>query len=428
MSYNAIVSRIKIRPHPNADNLAIGTAMGTDVIVGKDTEDGSLGILFPDGGQLSEEFLKQNNLLYRTDRDGKIIDGYFGSKRRVRAQAFRGVKSYGFWIPISSVGYCADASKLIEGYEFCEINGKKICNKYVSQSTARALSAKENNKSQGKPGPSAVMPEHFDTKALRHKTGALPQGKIIFLTEKLHGTSGRFGFVKTKRYSDLPWYKKIVNYFSKIFPEYSEGYEYINGSRRVNFVKSLSDSFCKDGFRFAATSKIEGKLKKGETIYFEIVGWVNESATIMPSTQKLNKELKKEYGNKMTFSYGCEDGKNEVYVYRIAYTNEDGDQFDMSREQMEDRCLELGLKPVPLIDFVSSDEVGTYEKLVEICEEIILTQKHSTLDNRHVMEGICCTWYDGAKCETVKHKGFDFLLVEGIIKEDDSVEDIEESA
>ena len=36
------------------------------------------------------------------------------------------------------------------------------------------------------------------------------------------------------------------------------------------------------------------------------------------------KSFIKQYGNETTFSYGCEPGQSDMYVYRMTMTNEDG--------------------------------------------------------------------------------------------------------
>lgn len=427
MSYCAIVAKIKVRPHPNADKLKIGTVCGSDCIVGIDVEDGELGVFFPDGGQLSLEFLEKNNLLYRNDKDGKRIDGYFGPSRRVRAMSLRGIKSYGFWTRCASLCYTGqDVSTLGEGYEFSALNGHDICNKYITPQTLRSI---HNKQIQGKSCKSISFPEHFDTKQLKHQLDPLPESKTLYITEKLHGTSGRYGYVKVKNPISLSWWKKLINREVNLYPTSSEAYEYVNGSRRVNLYQSLTDSYYKDGFRFNLTKPLEGKLKKGEIIYFEIVGWVNESTPIMScvNTKKLGHDARTRYGDNMIFSYGNEAGKNHIRVYRIAYTNDDGEQVDLAYPQMVERCCDLGIKSVPLLDTILSSELGSYNELVKHCDKILEKNNGSTLDKRHLMEGVCITWYDAGKCITLKHKSFDFLLAEGIVKDDESSVDMEES-
>ena len=133
MSYSAIVARVNVRPHPNADRLQIGNVNGIQVIVGIDTQDGELGVYFPSDGQLSEEFAAANDLIRRKNEDGTYSGGMFDVNRRVRAMNLRGIKSDGFWCPLDYFNFSAvSASMLKEGDSFTEINGIPICNKYVT--------------------------------------------------------------------------------------------------------------------------------------------------------------------------------------------------------------------------------------------------------------------------------------------------------
>jgi hypothetical protein len=85
MSYNAIVARIHTRPLPGSDNIILGSCRGYQVIVGKNIEDGQLGVFFEAGGQLSEGFAAANDLVRRKDAEGKPAGGYFEENRRVKA-------------------------------------------------------------------------------------------------------------------------------------------------------------------------------------------------------------------------------------------------------------------------------------------------------------------------------------------------------
>ena len=69
--YNAIVCKVKVFPHPNADKIALGNAHGFQIIVSKDTPDDQMGLFFPPDGQLSEEYATANDLVGYTDDDGK---------------------------------------------------------------------------------------------------------------------------------------------------------------------------------------------------------------------------------------------------------------------------------------------------------------------------------------------------------------------
>lgn len=62
--YKAYITQLKdVRPHPNADRLVLGTCFGNTVCLDLSAVEGEVGIYFPEGGQLSLEFCKHNNLL-----------------------------------------------------------------------------------------------------------------------------------------------------------------------------------------------------------------------------------------------------------------------------------------------------------------------------------------------------------------------------
>ena len=98
MAYKAkVIVANDIIQHPNADNLNLLRYGGVQFVVSKSLTQGMLVVLFPEDGQLSHNFCKANNL-YRDSSKNKnpLKTGFFEDSRRVRAQPFRGQKSYGF--------------------------------------------------------------------------------------------------------------------------------------------------------------------------------------------------------------------------------------------------------------------------------------------------------------------------------------------
>src|SRR5262249_4631144 len=104
VSYQAIVSAITVRPHPNANKLQLGTVHGHQVVVGLDVKDGQLGVFFPTDGQLSHDMCRSNDLYNESTCKELGLTanhyGYFSENRRVRAQKFRGEKSDGVWFEL----------------------------------------------------------------------------------------------------------------------------------------------------------------------------------------------------------------------------------------------------------------------------------------------------------------------------------------
>jgi hypothetical protein len=190
---NAIVTRLcAVRPHPNADRLKLATVLGAQVIVGLDAKDGDLVVYFDSNLQLSPEYLYFNNLYAKSElnKDG-AQKGYFGNNGRVKAQKFRGEISNGLAMPLSSLIFPGaiqhyDDLDLQEGDEFTHINGVKICEKYIIPE----VHPTDRSKKQILRLLTDMFHLHWDTKQLMRKKERIAPG-IIYIEEKIHGTSGR---------------------------------------------------------------------------------------------------------------------------------------------------------------------------------------------------------------------------------------------
>ena len=431
MSYKAIVSRIHTRPLPGSDNIVLGTCQGYQVIVGKNIEDGQLGVFFEAGGQLSEGFASANDLVRRKDADGKPAGGYFEPHRRVKAVKMRGAKSEGYWCPLDSLAYTgANLENLTEGFEFSDLNGHPICNKYFTPETLRAQAA-NGKKSQKE---NIMFAKHIDTTPFKRGMNMIPEGAVIYISEKLHGTSFRYSHVLEE--SEIE-YRGLMKFVAKWLnlPTTRREWVYLNGSRNVVLEKRAPGAegyYGKEDFRRHATSGIA--LHKGEVIYGELVGYTETGAPIMSpqSTSGLNdKAVKSRFGDTITYRYGAEDGQCKTYIYRITRVNEDGHAVDLSWPQMVNRCRELGLTPVPLIESFIFD--GDYEKLAERVS--VLTDGESgmdalpsRLDTSHIQEGVVIRYESEHGTDWLKSKSITFGLLEGYLKDSDSYVDAEEIA
>lgn len=434
--YKATVLKIKnVRPHPNADKVQLATCHGNQVVVGLEVEEGHFGAYFPSDGQLSHEFCHANNL-YREASLNKFPDekgGMFDSNRRVRAQKFRGEISDGFWVPLHYFGFIQVSGLDVEGFEFDEWCGVHICNKYVTPNTASAVQ-KNNNKKTRTAKTSVMFKEHFDTEHFGKYLHEFKKEELIVITEKLHGTSGRVAHVLIDR--TLNWKDRIAKFFGVRVAEQEWGY--LNGTRRVVLEETSGTQYHDPTIREIAFNKFKGNLRKGETVYFEIVGYETNGTPIMPgvNVSKLNdRELLKKYGNLMYYSYGCEPLTCEIYVYRITITNEDGQSVDLCWNDVKSRSLEIGVNHVPEMGTTSmdklwdsnrtGDEKDVQEDLFEMVDH--LAQGNSMLDERHLKEGVCVRIDQyGIKPKVYKHKSFNFKVLEGIIK-DSGVVDSEEA-
>lgn len=426
MSYVAVIGRIKVRPHPNADRLLLGNCLGNQVIVGLDTKEGAIGCYFPTDGQLSDRMCQENNLYTVSARARLGLQeapaggtGFFDHNRRVRCQRFRQERSDGLWMPLESLTWTGiDLSKLKEGDTFTELGGYEVCRKYYTPATLRVIGSKKAGRREAR-----CFPKHEDTKQFRFVADTIPEGSIIYITEKLHGTSGRVGFVWDE--TPLRGWRRLLAYYAGKRPVQA-GWTYLNGSKNVILEKTVGAGwYGTNDFRYNVVQGLDGKLQKGEVLYFEIVGWVRDGTPIMPPhdvTKTGLSDIKAQYGNQMHYTYGCPNGTCRMYVYKIVNVNVDGVARELPWTQVVARCHELEVNHVPLL-------VGPYimedaARLRSVVETN--TEGPSTLDATQIREGVVVRAESSQGISYAKSKQFAFGVMEGYLAENEAFVDPEE--
>ena len=453
--YTAYVCKIKnIRAHPNANKLLLGECFGNTVCVPLDYTENMLVIYFPTDGQLSEEFCAQHDLVRRKDENGNPAGGYMDpDKRNVKAIRLRGEKSDGLAMPIDCVAYTGvDMNLLTEGTMITILNGHEICRKYIPQTNHRNQSTREGNHTRKKRAPIApLFAEHADAEQLAYNLSAFKPGDEIEITLKMHGTSGR-----TARLPVLKGYHRTL--LDRIFrregtPIYEDGY--VSGIRRVVLENYEGGFYGDNSFREQHSKIFEGKLQKGEAVYYEIVGFTDTGASIMGdgNNKKLGDEFVKQYGPRTIFSYGCspdgkktmcgrdDDGyyeivsdhpKSDIYVYRMTITNEDGFVVEYTPDFMRYRCEQMGVKCVPVFwkgiiegKRIERDEITPGDWIKNIAEGFY--SGPDPVGKTHTREGVVVRIVNRPKFTAYKHKNFEFKVLEGIIKDTAAAPDMEEA-
>ena len=450
MSYNAYVCRIKnLRKHNNADKLMLGECFGNTVCVDTSYEVDELGIYFPTDGQVSPEFAEYNNLLRKKDENGKSIGGYMDPmKRNITTIRLRGEKSDGLFLHLNCVSYTGVLlNELTEGFAFTTLNGHEICKKYIPARQNRQGNVNEGNHVRKKKVPIApLFIEHADTEQLAYNLNAFKPNDLIEITLKMHGTSQRTGYLPM-----LKGYKRTL--LDRIMrrdgtPIYEYGY--VSGTRRTVLNDWEGGFYGSNMFRKKHADFFEGKLHKGEEVYYEVVGFTDEGMPIMSSAsnRKLNdKDFLKKYGETTTFSYGCSctgyytygDGsydelpKSDFYVYRMTMTNEDGDIVEYTPDFMRYRCEQMGCKCVPVLwrgfldDTTDWNDAGMTagEQVKEIAERYY--DGPDPIGKTHVREGVVIRILNRPKFCAYKHKNFAFKCLEGLVKTEETAPDMEEA-
>ena len=459
MAYVGYITQIKnLRKHPNADRLQLAECFGNTVVLGMDYKDNQVGVYFPVDGQLSKEFCKVNDLVRRKDENGNPAGGYLDpDKRNIKALRLRGEKSDGLFLPLTCLANFTTISDLKIGDTIDTLNGVEICRKYIPHSNKKSSGSSGNVGKRAKANFAPTFYEHVDTAQLAYNMDAFKAGDIVELTLKMHGTSGRTGYLPLVKYKQS-WLDKLFKRPGKEFKEYG----YVTGTRRVVLDDNHDGGYYNDNnFRIEMAKKFNGKLHKGEVVYYEIVGFVNKTTPIMASVKNSkikDKEFTKQYGEETVFSYGCNPSggyewdtqdssgdvppRCEVYVYRMTMVNEGGDVVEMSPDQMRYRCEQMGVKCVPVFERfiipenpgeVLTDKAGDTDYGVCSAGEFVLRKVEKYFDGpdpigkTHIREGVVARIVNRPNIAVYKHKNFSFKVLEGIAKDEAVVPDMEEA-
>ena len=454
--YKAYITALtNVRKHPNADRLLLADVFGNTVCVSTDYYEGQVIIYFPCDGQLSVEFAEKNNLLRKKDENGNNIGGYMDpDKRNIQAIRLRGEKSDGLALPLSALNYCYSeydcaANHLIIGDVIDGVvNGHEICQKYIPRRPDPSRARFAGNKTRKHKVPTApLFAEHADTEQLPYNLGAFKVGDEIEITLKMHGTSQRTGYLPV-----LKGYKRT--FLDWLFrregkPIYDWGY--VSGTRRVVLEDYEGGYYGSNEFREQHSKIFEGKLNKGETVYYEVVGFTTSGQPIMSSANNAklqDKEFIKQYGKETVFSYGCspidtarrtEDGESyyqvpqsDIYVYRMTMTNEDGFVVEYTPDFMRYRCEQMGIKTVPVLwngtiegKRVENNEITPGEWIKNIAEGFY--DGPDPIGKTHIREGVVVRVINRPKFTAYKHKNFSFKVLEGIAKVEADAPDMEEA-
>lgn len=409
-NYAATVVKIdNIRKHSNADRLMCTNIFGNNVIVGLNVKEGDVGLYFPIEARIGKDFAVANDLIRRRDENGKPAGGMFDDNRRVRCQKFRGENSMGFWIPIDSLkktfDHLAKSTPVVKiGDEFEELDGVEISKKYLIVHS-RMPSQGGNGKKKEKEKVKSKLIEnqfnfHFDTAQLGKNIHRIKPSDMVSVSLKMHGTSAIAAHVLCKR--ELSWWENLTKKFGANVNETE--YDYLYSSRRVvknDRVTKNHNHFYGHDLWTDAGNRFKGRMHKGETVYYEIVGYTPEGKFIQKG-----------------YDYGCSYGEYAIYIYRITHTNVDGRVIELPWDYVMHRALELGMQTCPtiyhgragnLFEDIAKDDAEWNTKFLErLKSEYVFDQDSEMCKNTVPEEGIVVR-IEKPEVESFKLKAFRFL-------------------
>lgn len=398
-NYAAVVTTVRaINKLDNCDNVVGIPVFGYQAIVSKDTKIGDKVVVFVAETQLSDEFVRMNNL-YRdatlnADPERK---GYIEQNRRVRAIKFRGHRSDAFALSLDSLAYTGiNVDKLEDNDTFDFLNGQEICRKYE-------VAKKSINRSELKQARAfrrvdkKFMPEHYDTDNWMRNSHTVADGEVVIVTQKLHGTSIRMGHVPVAR--QLTWKDKIAKFFG--IPVVETEYDIVYGSRRV--IKDVNnpnqDHFYEKDIWTEQGRKYDYALPHNYIIYGELVGFAEGNTPIMSN-----------------YTYNVPEGQCHLYVYRVAIVTHGGRLVDLPWDAVKEFCRENGLNHTPEFFRLTKRELEVGE-MVESLMDVRYTECGMTFleapvplsDPKTVDEGICLRVERGMVPHIFKAKSPKFL-------------------
>ncbi len=410
--------------HPNADKLLIWNINGFDVITDLSYNEGDICVYFPLECQINPAFLAYLNMFSdSTLNNDTTAKGYMHKTGRVRAVKLREVLSDGIVIKfdnfakwVSERGYTIKAEI---GAQFNDIDKLWICKKYV----VVISEPKENNKKVKGRQPKAQdflidgqFAFHEKTKHLQKEIGTLLPADIITVSHKLHGTSAVYANVLVNR--KLSFFERLLSKFVNIEKLV---YTRMYSSRSVlkfieKFWHTKEQGYYNIDVWGTVYEDIKDKIKKGYTLYGEIIGTVN------------GKQIQKGYD----YTALMTNNTYEFFVYKITYTTPEGIVMELDWAQMQHYCKKHNLQLVPCEFYGQASVLFPYfqDNLDEWRKSIITTLSENIeknciyCNNKVPFEGVVLR-IEGDSPQRFKLKSQAFKLMESK-QMDEGVVDIEE--
>lgn len=275
--YKVPLTTIKeIKVHDNATSLEIAVVYGFEVIVGKGQyKAGDKVIYIPPDSIITQEL---ENKLFGPDSKIKL------NKHRIRQIKIRGKYSQGMLVSPEDVDL---PSKTLEE-DYAEI--LEVIKYEPPQANYQASLAKKRDKPKENP----YFHKYGGIDNFKWYPDLFQEGEIVSITEKIHGSNIRFGYVP---YVANNLWRKLLKLL-KLTPTH----EWVYGSNNVQLQQRSGykgfygeDVYGKVLEKYAAKDKVE----HGEIWYGELYG----------------------DGIQGNYNYGCKNGEHKLLVFDLKYQN-----------------------------------------------------------------------------------------------------------
>lgn len=451
--YSITVVRIgELKPIEGSDFLAQTYIGDASLVIRKDeVKEGDLMFYASNECQMSERFLSVNNLfdigcceknsnfyemkrwvdrieknkeLLKTDLTDERRDelnkaitndrtyikkqcGFFPSNGRVRMINLKQTPSMGFLFGMKEmVKFCDKVRNInLEEYvhlKFDTVDGGLFVKAYVPPIKAQPMRVDGSRKRNKKLKRFDRMIEgefsfHYDTKQLGDYMFMVKPSSNVTIDVKLHGSSGIFSNIKTRKPIKLPFHKWLLNKFidatglfkSHRIVDYEIAYDSVYSSRTViknKYInRSVTDGYYTTDIWGEYNVLLNGKIDKGLTVYGEIIGYCSNS----------DKMIQKGY------DYGCSRGTNKFMPYRITSETDSGKKYEWNVTEVKEWTEHL------------------IEKYPEIKDriQVIPILYHGTLQDLYPNVDIHNHWQENVLQEMIKDKhNFGMEMLEPMCK------------
>lgn len=294
----------EIHNHPNADRLELAIVAESPVVVGKGQYRVGDTVVYVPIGSVLPPAIKDRLL-----QNSKISLG-----NKIKAVRIRGIVSQGLILDPKEHNIASAIGALTVG-EAVDVSKELDIKKY--EEAERPISTGSGKTARKRPG-NPLFRYYTDIENVKHYPNVIPDGELVWITEKLHGTSFRCGwFPKTT----LTFWERVKKFFHRPI----ERYEFLYGSRKIDITASRGYIGWYGEDIYGSVAKkldLANRIPKGYAIYGEIVG---------PGIQK-------------NYSYGYKEPT--LFVYDILDTE---NNIWLDAEEGSTMARMLGLATVPLL-------------------------------------------------------------------------------
>lgn len=333
-NYAAFVVRVpELRKADNSDRLYVLSARGTSIVVNDSWQDrvGDLALIVPAEAQVSFVLAHELNLHRHANLNAdESVTGYVEDNRRIRPVRLRGNMSNGLALPLSEViEIFGDSSDLREGVTLDTLNGHELTRKFLVPVKASSLGGQQVSTKKPARVDEKVFPQHVNTAFWERNLDKVNYDQTLIVTQKIHGTSVRFGNVPVK--AELTWLERLAKKIGIRVQE--KEFDLVAGSRKVIKDPKVTgqNHFYNSDVWTKALHAWGEFIPEGFIVYGELVGFVDEDGDAIQKG----------------YTYEAPRGSTHLYVYRVTRVDARGVAIDLTWDQVRQFAAEQGLQTVP---------------------------------------------------------------------------------